>query len=118
MDFQESTITALIDVKVLLDRVLYDDNYHNTLSINSISRKDVEEIWKDVENIIYVHKIPYEAQSELPYSFNTTDDEGAMNTLNAAYELLVSIDDPWLWAEEEYAMTDIIDGLKNILDLE
>lgn len=117
MAFKTETDTALIDAKIILDKVLYDDDYHNTLDLLGISRDAIKQVWHGLENIIYVHGIDYNLQTSIPSEYDTTTDDAAFSALGRVYDMLNEIEDPWLWTEEEDAMGDIVQTLAAELDI-
>lgn len=118
MAFNTETDTALIDAEIILETVLADDDYHNTLDNLGISRDSINRVWSALKNLIYVHDIDHSLRTASPSEYDTTTDNAAFSALGRAYDMLNEIDDPWLWTEEEDAMGEIVQTLATELDLD
>lgn len=109
--YSKETQSALIDSKIILDCVLYDDQYHSTLRLINVDRSDVDAVWKILENIIYEQKVDWSAETGVKNEFDTTDDEQVWEALHRVYDMINGIDEPWLWTEYEDDMSTMIDTL-------
>lgn len=116
-EYSIDTQQRLIDAKMLVDSVLYDDDYHNTLQLNSHRRDDVKRIYNALDNIIYENHVSYEMQTGVKNDYDTTDADDAQAALEKAAELLSAIDEPWLYSEYEDDMNEIANVFVEDLDI-
>lgn len=118
MAYSEEAQSALIDAKMILDCVLYDDDYHNTLQQYGTSRESVKKVWDILENIIYEDQIDYNLETGEKNAFDTTDADQTWTALHKSYELVNGIDDPWLWTEREADLNEFCDDMRAMLEID
>lgn len=111
MAYLPETNSAIIDAKLIMDKVLYNDDYYTTLGPCGIERSDMKEIWNLLEGMIYEQKIPYESESGMVAEYPAEHWTQTDDTLKAVRDRLGGIDDPEFWYEQEHAMNDIMEIL-------
>lgn len=103
---------AVVDAKLILDSVLYDDEYHNTLAYWKIDRSEVDSVWHKLDDFIYDNKISYGEQTDSSFAGDTADSEGAAFAIDKAYALLADIEESdHLWFESGDELSDILTEL-------
>lgn len=113
MSYLPETQSALIDAKLIMDKVLYNDDYYTTLSPCGIERSDMKALWQVLENVIYEHKIPYESESGLAAAYPAEHWTQTDDALKAVRDRLDAIEDPEFWYEQEDGMNEVMDILNN-----
>lgn len=109
MAYLPETNSAIIDAKLIMDKVLYNDDYYTTLGPCGIARDDIRSVWEQLENIVYENKIPYDAESGMANEYPAEHWTQTDDTLKAVRDRLDGIDDPEFWYEQEHAMNYIME---------
>lgn len=107
-DYKEETLATIIDSKILIENVLENNFYTNFLKDEKIKREYVENIKERLEELIKLHKISSNLQTNgIKNKFDINTSEDIIEILRYINKIINEIEDPWFWTENEDDLEEI-----------
>lgn len=109
--YEGETNAAIADAKIIIDRLLENDEFYHLLAPVDVDRTGIEEVSDMLNAMMEDQHITYEMKTEFSGRFALDHWTQTDAALQAVRDLLNSIEDPEFWCEKEGAVEDIMDVL-------
>lgn len=114
--YEDVTNSALVDCKMILERVLYGEDRNRWFDRYGVDRARVWEAWRYLDDIIYDDKISLEdCETGVLAEWPVESGEEAMDALRYIRDRFDEIEDPWFWTENEDVMNDVMEVLNDAI---